>query len=72
MLGENGFEVERKLNLEGTPVAQAAIESGEIALYPEYTRYGGLLTVLKTKHSPASSDQASGLQNRQRRIPGTV
>ena len=42
-----------KLNLGGTPVAQgAAIESGEIALYPEYTGTG-LLTVLKL---PASSD----------------
>ena len=53
MLEENGFEVERKLNLGGTPVAQAAIESGEIDLYPEYTGTG-LLTVLKL---PASSDQ---------------
>lgn len=53
MLEENGFEVERKLNLGGTPVAQAAIESGEIDLYPEYTGTG-LLTVLKL---PANSDQ---------------
>jgi osmoprotectant transport system substrate-binding protein len=53
MLEENGFTVERKLNLGGTPVAQAAIESGEIDLYPEYTGTG-LLTVLKL---PASSDQ---------------
>ena len=53
MLEENGFEVERKLNLGGTPVAQAAIESGEIDLYPEYTGTG-LLTVLKL---PVSSDQ---------------
>ena len=53
MLEENGFDVERKLNLGGTPVAQAAIESGEIDLYPEYTGTG-LLTVLKL---PASSDQ---------------
>jgi osmoprotectant transport system substrate-binding protein len=52
-LEENGFTVERKLNLGGTPVAQAAIESGEIDLYPEYTGTG-LLTVLKL---PASSDQ---------------
>jgi osmoprotectant transport system substrate-binding protein len=53
MLEENGFTVERKLNLGGTPVAQAAIESGEIDLYPEYTGTA-LLTVLKL---PASSDQ---------------
>ena len=48
-----GFSVERKLNLGGTPVAQAGLLSGEIDLYPEYTGTG-LLTVLKL---PASSDQ---------------
>jgi osmoprotectant transport system substrate-binding protein len=53
VLEEAGFTVERKLNLGGTPVAQAAMESGEIDLYPEYTGTG-LLTVLKL---PASSDQ---------------
>lgn len=46
LLENAGFEVERKLNLGGTPVAQAAITSGEIDLYPEYTGTG-LLTVLK-------------------------
>lgn len=53
VLEENGFTVERKLNLGGTPVAQAAIESGEIDLYPEYTGTA-LLTVLKL---PVSNDQ---------------
>ncbi|MGB3493071.1 MAG: glycine betaine ABC transporter substrate-binding protein [Elainellaceae cyanobacterium] len=53
MLEDAGFEVERKLNLGGTPVAQAGLESGEIDLYPEYTGTG-LLTILKL---PASSDQ---------------
>ncbi|MBD2105477.1 glycine betaine ABC transporter substrate-binding protein [Nodosilinea sp. FACHB-13] len=53
VLEENGLTVERKLNLGGTPVAQAAIESGEIDLYPEYTGTA-LLTVLK---QPVSSDQ---------------
>jgi osmoprotectant transport system substrate-binding protein len=53
VLEENGFTVNRKLNLGGTPVAQAAIESGEIDLYPEYTGTA-LLTVLNL---PASSDQ---------------
>lgn len=53
MLEENGFTVDRKLNLGGTPVAQAAIESGEIDLYPEYTGTA-LLTVLNL---PVSSDQ---------------
>lgn len=46
ILEENGFTVERKLNLGGTPVAQQAMESGEIDLYPEYTGTG-LLTILK-------------------------
>ncbi|MBW4462739.1 MAG: quaternary ammonium transporter [Nodosilinea sp. WJT8-NPBG4] len=53
VLEKNGLTVERKLNLGGTPVAQAAIESGEIDLYPEYTGTA-LLTVLK---QPVSSDQ---------------
>lgn len=52
MLEEAGLPVERKLNLGGTPVAQAALESGDIDLYPEYTGTG-LLTVLKL---PANSD----------------
>lgn len=45
LLEENGFEVERKLNLGGTPVTQAALLNDEIDLYPEYTGTG-LLTVL--------------------------
>ncbi|WP_416669037.1 glycine betaine ABC transporter substrate-binding protein [Egbenema bharatensis] len=48
-----GFEVERKLNLGGTPVAQAALTSNEIDLYPEYTGTG-LLTVLRL---PTATDQ---------------
>jgi osmoprotectant transport system substrate-binding protein len=50
-LEDAGFEVERKLNLGGTDVAQAALESGEIDLYPEYTGTG-LLTVLKLPADP--------------------
>lgn len=53
MLENQGFSVERKLNLGGTPVAQAGLESGEIDLYPEYTGTA-LLTVLKL---PVSSDR---------------
>lgn len=53
VLEQAGFPVERKLNLGGTPVAQAALESGEIDLYPEYTGTG-LLTILKL---PPSSDR---------------
>ncbi|XQQ06616.1 MAG: glycine betaine ABC transporter substrate-binding protein [Leptolyngbya sp. IPPAS B-1204] len=52
-LEKAGFQVERKLNLGGTPVAQAALQSGEIDLYPEYTGTG-LLTILK---EPAISDR---------------
>ena len=52
LLEDAGFQVERKLNLGGTPVAHQALLSGEIDLYPEYTGTG-LLTVLK---QPASSD----------------
>jgi osmoprotectant transport system substrate-binding protein len=52
VLEDAGYTVERKLNLGGTPVAQAALESGEIDLYPEYTGTG-LLTVLK---APMESD----------------
>jgi len=46
MLEDAGFKVERKLNLGSTPVAQKALESDELDLYPEYTGTG-LLTVLK-------------------------
>ena len=53
VLEKAGFKVERKLNLGGTPVAQAALLSGEIDLYPEYTGTA-LLTVLK---KPTDSNQ---------------
>lgn len=57
-LEDGGLSVERKLNLGGTPVAQAGLEAGEIDLYPEYTGTG-LLTVLKL---PRSSDRAQVYQ----------
>ncbi|MDP8966453.1 MAG: quaternary ammonium transporter [Cyanobacteriota bacterium] len=53
VLEDKGIKVERKLNLGGTPVAQAGLQSGQIDLYPEYTGTG-LLTVLKL---PANSDR---------------
>ncbi len=53
VLEDNGFQVERKLNLGGTPVAQASLQSGQIDLYPEYTGTA-LMTVLK---QPANSNQ---------------
>jgi osmoprotectant transport system substrate-binding protein len=46
LLENAGYTVEKKLNLGGTPVAQAAIVKGDIDLYPEYTSTG-LQTVLK-------------------------
>jgi len=46
VLEHAGFKVERKINLGGTPIAQEAMVSGDIDLYPEYTSTG-LLTVLK-------------------------
>ncbi len=53
VLEDRGFKVERKLNLGGTPVAQAALQSGQIDVYPEYTGTG-LLTVLK---QPVNNNQ---------------
>lgn len=52
MLEDNGFTVERQLDLGDTNVAMAALESGDIDLYPEYTGTA-LMTVLNL---PASSD----------------
>lgn len=52
LLENAGFKVERKLNLGGTPVTQAALENNQLDLYPEYTGTG-LVTVLKL---PPSSD----------------
>ncbi len=46
LLEDAGFKVERKFNLGGTPIAQAALVKGDIDLYPEYTSTG-LLEVLK-------------------------
>ncbi|NET87089.1 MAG: quaternary ammonium transporter [Kamptonema sp. SIO1D9] len=45
-LEENGLTVERKLNLGGTPIAQAGLVTEAIDFYPEYTGTA-LLTVLK-------------------------
>jgi osmoprotectant transport system substrate-binding protein len=53
MLEDGGFTVQRRLNLGGTPVAQQALLSQQIDLYPEYTGTG-LLTVLGL---PAASDR---------------
>ncbi len=52
LLEDAGYTVDYKESLGGTPVAHAALEGGEIDLYPEYTGTG-LLTVLKL---PVNSD----------------
>ncbi|MHB8644916.1 MAG: glycine betaine ABC transporter substrate-binding protein [Thermomicrobiales bacterium] len=52
LLENAGFKVDRKLNLGGTPVCQAAMQKGDLDLYPEYTGTG-LLTVLKL---PSNTD----------------
>lgn len=46
VLEHAGFHVQRKLNLGGTLVAQEALKTGQIDLYPEYTGTG-LLDILK-------------------------
>ncbi len=46
LLEQAGYSVQRKLNLGGVAVAMAAMQRGDIDLYPEYTGTG-LLTVLK-------------------------
>ncbi len=45
LLENAGLKVERKLNLGGTVIAQAALLAGDLDLYPEYTGTG-LLVVL--------------------------
>ncbi len=51
MLENNGFTVERQFALEETSSAMAALESGDIDLYPEYTGTA-LMTVLNLPPSP--------------------
>jgi osmoprotectant transport system substrate-binding protein len=52
LLEDAGFTIERKFNLGNTPLVHAALQNGEVDLYPEYTGTG-LLTVLK---EPSISD----------------
>ncbi len=46
LLEDAGFTVERKFSLGKTPLVHAALQNGEVDLYPEYTGTG-LLTILK-------------------------
>lgn len=56
MLEDNGFTVERQLNLGGTAVAHEALVNGEIDIYVEYTGTG-LLAILG-QELPESGDSA--------------
>lgn len=58
ILEQAGFSVTRKLDLGGTQVAMAALQRGDIDLYPEYTGTA-LLTQLKTT---PSKDAAANYQ----------
>lgn len=58
LLENGGYQVERKINLGGTPVVQQALVNAEVDLYPEYTGTG-LLTVLKL---PVMTDPAEVFQ----------
>lgn len=53
VLENNGYHVERKLNLGGTMVAHEAIKSGQIDMYPEYTGTG-LINIL---HQTPKTDE---------------
>jgi osmoprotectant transport system substrate-binding protein len=68
VLEKHGFPVERKLNLAGTPIAQANLERGEIDFYPEYTGTG-LLTVLQLPYHP---NRSSPSQNITQQVYATV
>lgn len=46
LLEKNGFQVNRKIGLNGTAVVAKALQSGDIDLYAEYTGTG-LVTILK-------------------------
>jgi osmoprotectant transport system substrate-binding protein len=51
LLEHAGFKVERKINLGGTLIAQQALTTGQIDLYPEYTGTA-LSAVVKGQMSP--------------------
>ncbi|MCL4473175.1 MAG: quaternary ammonium transporter [Actinobacteria bacterium] len=68
MLENAGFTVNRKFNLDGTQAAQAAIVSGQIDLYPEYTG-AALVTVLKL---PFDRDADRDFQTVSNRVFRTV
>ena len=48
LLEHAGLKVERSLNLGGTAIAQEALVSNKVDLYPEYTGTGLLVVLKKT------------------------
>lgn len=56
LLENNGFKVNRKFNLGGTPIAQQALVNKQIDLYPEYTSTG-LQEVLKSTETYSNAQQ---------------
>lgn len=62
MLLENaGMQVERRLNLGGTQVAQEALVAGEIDLYPEYTGTGLTVVLGMAIDAVASATPVGGM-----------
>lgn len=55
VLEKHGLHVNRKLNLGGTDIAMAALQRGEIDLYPEYT---GTALLVQLKEAPLASARA--------------
>jgi osmoprotectant transport system substrate-binding protein len=62
VLEHNGIKVTRKLNLGGTDIAMAALQRGEIDLYPEYTGTA-LLVQLKAQPLPDAKAIYSTVKN---------
>ncbi len=62
ILEQNGFSVARKLDLGGTQVAMAALQRGDIDLYPEYTGTA-LLTQLKATPSKDAAANYETVKN---------
>lgn len=58
MLEDNGYTVERQLNLGGTAVVHQALVSGEIDIYVEYTGTG--LVAILGMDLPESDEAAAG------------
>lgn len=65
-LEANGYTVERKLGLGARPVIQAALESGEVDLLPEYI--GSALEFLNGGAGEASGDSAATAAKLQERF----